>query len=251
MSFDLKFGNFTLEGTGDLNGNNPYRITEHFVPRRSGSITPRTPTKSSKQISMQGEIWRDNTTQIRDYFDGLQTKLDGGVDRLVLRDDGRFLHALVAQPGLGWSFRAASAPAQHAFYNLQFLAADPYWYAPTEQSDPQTVGAVNVLTFSITNNGGARTPIVMELLRTGTGQSKFDDIITNTTTGLYMRWNGTFLNGSRLIFDSVNKRVTIGGGNGLRDFQGTFLELEPGVNNLRYDGPGNATINTAWMERWS
>lgn len=250
MSFSVRFGSLTIDGCTEWTQNNRRRIIEHRFPRRPGAIGPQAAAKDAKEITLNCEVFKDSDTEIRDYFNNIETFLDQRLDKLYLRDDNRFLWAIGELVPI--SYRANSDPAKHAFYNLRFVAHDPYWYDGVTQTDTQNLGAGNVLTWPITNNGGVRTPPAIEINRTGAGQQKFDVIITNTTTGLYLRWNGSLGAGSKLIFDVVNKRVTIGGGNGLTDFQGTLnFELEPGVNNLRYDGPGEVTIDTAWLQRWA
>ena len=249
MAIALTFGNLTIDGCTEMAWTNSYRVTEHRFPRRAGSIAPRVPAKDSKHLSLICEVWKDTEAELLTYFESLNAKLDAGRDRLVVRDNGRFINVVPVDPDV--SYKANSVPALHAFYSLKFLADDPYWYAPTSLSDSQTVGAVNVKNWTITNAGGARTPMVMEITRTAAGGDQANVLITNSTTGLYMKWTGTLTNGVKLFFDAVNKRVTVGGGNGLIDFSGTFLDLEPGANHLQYDGPQNVTIATTWMERWS
>lgn len=250
MSFSVKFGALTIDGCTEWTQNNRRRIVEHRFPRRPGAIGPQAAAKDAKEITLNCEVFKDTDTEIRDYFDTLETYLDQRLDKLYLRDDNRFLWAIGELVPI--SYRANSDPAKHAFYNLRFVAHDPYWYDGATQSNSQNVGAANALNWQITNGGGIRTPPVVEITRTSAAQDQQDVLITNTTTGLYLRWNGTLASGSKLIFDIVNKRVTVGGGNGLVNFQGTLnWELESGLNNLRYDGPGNVTIDTVWLQRWA
>lgn len=250
MAFSIRFGSLTLDGCSDFAVTANSRVTEHRFPRRPGSIAPRVPAADSKHVVIGGDIWKDSENDLVSYLDSLnQTLTDQGRNKLYLRDSNRFLNAV--KSGFSHQFLAAEAPAWHAKFGIEFVIDDPYWYSPTPETDSQTVGAVNLLTWTVANDGKARTPPVIELVRTSAANDQADVLITNTTTGLYMKWAGTFINGSKLIFDTVNKRVTSAGGNGLNNFTGTFLLLEPGNNNLRYDGPGNATILTTWQERFS
>ena len=249
MSFSLRFGDFTLEGCAEFRGSSPYRVTEHRFPRRPGTIAPRVPAKDSKRVTLRGEVWKDSESQIISYFELLGQKLDAGRDRLYLRSDDRYLNAVAE--AFDWSFIAGRSADTVAAYNLGFVADDPHWYAPQHSEQTETVGAVNTATFSVTNAGGARTPPVIEVTRTDPANDQADVIITHTTTGLFMKWAGSLPDGNIVTFDCVNKRVTASGSNGLTTFTGTLrLELEPGLNNFQYDGPGNVSIVIAWQERW-
>lgn len=249
MAFNIRFGSMTLDGIYDVKISSPYRVARHIFPRRQGSIAPRVPAKDGKTILLQGDLWKDNEAQVKQYFELLGKLLDGGRDRLYLRDDDRFINA-VPEP-VDQEFNAATVPTEHVSYSLGFFADDPYSYAPTQSEQPETVGAVNTYTFSVTNNGGARTPAVFQITRTSNADEQADVRLEQTTTGLFLKWAGTLPSGSSLIFDCVNRRVTALGSNGLGSFTGQIrMELEVGLNNFQYDGPGNVTISIAWLERW-
>lgn len=251
MAFSIRFGTLTLDGCSDFAITANSRVSEYRFPRRPGSLAPRVPVADSKHVVIGGDIWKGTESEIVNYLDSLnQTLSDKGRDKLYLRDNNRFLYAV--KSGFSHQFVYAEVPSTHAKFSIEFVVDDPYWYSATPESDSQTVGAVNSKTWAITNDGKARTPPVIELTRTSAANDQSDVLITNTTTGLYLKWAGTFVNGSKLIFDTVNKRVTSAGGNGLNNFTGTLnFMLESGANNLRYDGPGNATILTTWQERYS
>jgi hypothetical protein len=248
--FQIQFSGLTLDGFREWSEDMPSRVTESRFPRRPGTIAPRVPVADSRVISLAGDIVKSSETELKTYLENLNQALtDLGRARLFLRDDNRYIWAV--KRALRIQYIAGEAPSTHVRCFIEFLADDPYWYSATPSTDTQVVGAVNVFTWTLTSGGKTRTPLVMQIDRTGGGQQKLDIIITNTTTGLFQRWNGSLTFGGRLIFDAVNNRVTINGGNGLRDFQGRLLFLEPGINNLRYDGPANATIVSAWTDRWS
>ncbi len=249
MAFSLRFGSFVLDGIYDWHLSSPYRATRHYFPRRQGSIAPRVPAKSEKTVILQGDLWKDSHAQVKEYFKLLGKQLDAGRDRLILEDDNVFLNAVPETFEQG--IQAGAVPDLHVPYTVGFVADDPYWYTPTQSEQTETVGAVNTKTFSITNTGGARTPAIFQVTRTSDANEQADIRIEQTTTGLFLKWAGTLPSGSSLIFDCVNRRVTALGSNGLGNFTGQIrMELEVGLNNFQYDGPGNATIVIAWLERW-
>jgi small nuclear ribonucleoprotein (snRNP)-like protein len=249
MAFALKFGSITLDGIRTWSVSNPYRVTRHYFPRRQGSIAPRVPAKDAKTIICEGDLWKDNRAQVKEYFRLLGKAGDAGRERLVLEDDDAFMNAVLE--GVEQRLEAGTAPDVHMPYTLRFVADDPFIYSASQQEQTETVGAANTLTFSITNSGGARTPAVFQVTRTSDADEQANVKLEQTTTGLFMQWAGTLPNGSSVIFDCVNRRVTALGSNGLSTFTGQIrLELEVGLNNFAYTGPGNVTIVAAWLERW-
>lgn len=249
VPFDLRFGDFTLDGCSELQGDARWRINEHRFPRRPGTIAPRVPARDANRIPLRGEIWKDSEAQIIQYFELLGKKLDGGRDRLFIRDNNRFLNAVAEF--FNWRFVATRRPDVTAAYDLGFYCDDPFFYASAVSAQTETVGAANTATFSVTNNGGARTSPAFQVKRTSSANDQADITITHTTTGLFLKWEGTLPDGNIVTFDTANRRVTALGANGLNNFTGSImLELEPGLNNFQYDGPGNVGIVIAWHERW-
>lgn len=246
MGFNVRFGSMTLDGVYEVSISSPYRVARHQFPRRQGSIAPRVPAKDGKTVILRGDLWKDSEAQVKQYFELLGKLLDAGRDRLYLRDDNRYLNA-VPEP-VEQNISASLVPTLHVPYSLGFFADDPYWYAPTQSEQAETVGAVNTKTFSVTNNGGARTPAVFQVTRTSNSNDQANVKIEQTTTGLFLEWTGgTLPAGSSLIFDCVNRRVTALGGHALGQFSGQIrMELEVGLNNFQYTGPGNASISIAW-----
>jgi hypothetical protein len=249
MAFALKFGSLTLDGIRSWDVDNPYRATRHHFPRRQGTIAPRVPAKDAKTIICEGDLWKDNRAQVKEYFRLLGKIGDAGRERLVLEDDNNFMNAVLES--VHQRLDASTAPDVHMPYTLRFVADDPFIYSADQQEETETVGAANSLNFSLTNNGGARTPAVFQITRTDPANEQANVKIEQTTTGLYLQWAGTLPTDSSVIFDCVNRRVTALGSNGLGNFTGQIrLELEVGLNNFAYTGPGNVTIVVAWLERW-
>lgn len=250
MSFSIRFGNLSLDGCVDFAIASNSRVSDLRFPRRPGSIAPQVPAADSKRISISGETFQDSEALMISYLDSLNAALtDQGRSRLFLRTNDRYVFAV--KTGFNHSFSAQRLPLLRAGFAIEFLADDPYWYGLTESSDVQTLVAANLKTWAVTNNGGTRTPPVIEISRTSAANDQANVKITQSTTGQYMQWTGSLASGTKLLFDCVNSRCSVAGGNGLNAFSGSFFNLESGLNNLRYDGPGNVTITTNWRERWS
>src|SRR5262245_24561758 len=125
-----------------------------------------------------------------------------GKDRLYLRDDGRFIYAICSSVGFP-SFDAQRSPnGAIAAFSLEFTAGDPFWYAGTESESHQLNINTTPFNFSVTNNATMRTPVRVHFTPQGTVGSMTDMRLTNTTTGLYMRYRGTVQVNQTCIIDA-------------------------------------------------
>ena len=254
MAFSIRFGNLELEGIAHFQGSSPYRVTQHRFPRRPGSIAPRVPALDAKRTVLQGELWKDSEAQIITYFETLGNRLDAGRDKLYLRDNDRFLNAVL--DSLDWSYSAERVPTLMAQYTCGFVSDDPYWYDPTSHSATGSTPDNSAFSVACTNNGGAQTPPIIEII-VSAGALTGTQTITNSTTGLSFSWLGTADN-TTILFDCRNSKVTIGAANGLPGFTPNFFNLVSGVNNIRWDFVQSVaqpiptvTMNISWLERWS
>lgn len=250
MSYALAFAGFTLDGFHELHESLSWRISESVFPRRPGSIAPRVPAQNSTPITLVGDVWKNDQAALESYFDDLRNTLATlGRDRLVKLDNGRFAKVVAAR--LTIDEMAAEAAHVHRKCAIDFLADEPYWYAASASSQTDNLTGTTA-TFSITNNGKARTPPIFEIIRSS-GTDLADVVLTNSTTSLFLKWSGTLEVGKKLIFDCVNARVIYAGGDAMNSFvPGSInLNLEPGLNNFSYHGAGNVSITTAWHERYS
>ena len=250
MSIRVRFGAMELEGIVNIQTRRANKVAAVSIPRRHGALVPTVAFSEALYVSMAGEIWRDTPEAVRDYFDDLGAKLSNvGNDRLELIDDDRYVLALC----VGTAFPqidANRAPAQRAGFQIEFIAGDPFWYASGESQNEQIAIASSPHQWVITNNGKIRTPVAVEV--TAVGAPKTDVKVTNSTTGLFMRFTGTIAADSSVIFDSRRNRASVqnGGSNALNNFEGQFWALEIGDNNITYVGPTGVNVKTIWSARF-
>jgi hypothetical protein len=250
VTYQLQFAGVTLDGFHEWRERHPSRVIEHTFPRHPGSVGPVTAAPGARNITLVGDVWKDTAAELETYLDELRHILtDLGRDRLIKTDNNRFLNVIKSE--LEMADVAGESPALHRRVTIQFLAANPYWYSTTESSQEDNLNGTSD-TFLVQNFGKARTPPVFYCTRSA-GTDQNDVVISNTTTGLFLKWEGTFEVGKVLVFDCVNRRVTYGGADAMNNFvPGSInLNLEPGNNNFAYAGPGEMVITTHWHERWS
>ena len=163
-----------------------------------------------------------------------QTLSDKGRDRLYLRDDGRYLNAI--KQGFSYRFNGARAGSRVAQFSVQFIADDPFWYSGTTESVLTSNVVASPTVIAVTNSGGTKTSPLIEIKALG---SPVTDVkISNGTTGLFVHYSGTINAGATLSIDCADFKAVVNGGNALNLITGTIeLFLEPGLNNLVYEGP--------------
>ena len=247
MGFALKFAGETLDDVATWDEPLEFKVGEEEFPRRHGSLVQEVAFLRSRRIVLTGRVFKDDEATLKTYLEDLkQTFIEKGRDRLQLRDDNRYLNAILS--GFSTRYIAGQAANRGAPFSLEFLADDPFWYSDTEKTNAQDAIASSPHTYSITNSGKAHTPPRIEIKAAGGDAT--DVKLTNTTTGLFARFAGTISNGQTLIINSAKRTVTNGAANGLNDFTGSFWEFVAGVNNLQYEGPTGVDVVVYWTERY-
>ena len=246
----MTFGGLEIEGIQSWGPSRQNKISPVSIPRRHGALVPQVAFSDFLRIVLKGEVWRDTSTDLRDYFDTLGAKLfNVGTDKLTFLDDGRYVNAICT--GTAFAERDATrAPAYRGGFSLEFACGDPFFYAATEEEDNQNAIATSPYAYTITNNGPVRTPVRVEI--TAVGGTKTDVKLTNSTTGLYMRYLGTIALNGKVVMNSKENAQSCqnGGSNDLNNFEGGFWMLEPGVNNITYTGPTSVNVKVLWTKRY-
>jgi phage-related protein len=140
---------------------------------------------------------------------------------------------------------------------LRFEAADPYWYATTEDADtwssPTTGG-----THSVSNGGSASAAPKF----TYTFGSSATLALTLTDTSLssvdnYFTLAASITSGDVLEIDCLNQTVILTPSVGspsykMEYFDGTFFEMDPGSNTLEliFTGPDIDSMVTSFRKRY-
>src|SRR5574341_1037300 len=180
MAFQLKFADQIIDEVALWTEHGGLRVEPDIFPRRHEAILPDMAMLAPKRIVVSGEVHKAN---FRDW----------GVDR-----------------------EAGRAPDVSARFTIAFDAQPFFFGADQSQTEANKIPPWN---FTVTNNGGVRTPVTLEVTATSGDLSNIK--LTNTTTGLFVYFTGTLLAGNTLIFDNArtSKRMTVqnGGGNSLNN----------------------------------
>src|SRR5262245_12050791 len=245
----IKFADFVIEEVRTWRPSRKNKLAHVALPRRHGTLVADVAFSDELLISLEGEVAKSTETELRDYFADLGARLlNMGKDRLYLRDDGRFLYAICTGTSFPQFDAQRSVNGRIAAFSIEFTAGDPFWYSATEGESHQTISSVPT-SFTVTNNGLVRTPVRVQF--TPTTASATDVRLTNTTTGLFMRYRGTIQMNQTLIIDAERASVQNAGVNDINQAEGAFWLLEPGVNNLTYAGAaGPINVDVFWRERF-
>jgi len=248
MAFDIRFAGFTLEGVQVWEEPFELKIHSEEFPRRHGSIVQKVAFIRPKRIVVTGYVAKSSESVLKTYLEDLKQKfLEEGRDKLQLRDDNRYLNAILS--GFGFRLERDQSPLVSAVFTLEFFADDPFWYDINIDTDTQSAIASSPHTYSLTNSGKSPTPPTIEIKAAGGDAT--DVKVTNTTTSLFVRFAGTITNGQTLIIDHEDRTVDNSGANGMNDFTGSFWELVTGVNNLEYTGPTGVDVTVSWTKRYA
>src|SRR5574341_1554101 len=215
MAFQLKFADQIIDEVALWTEHGGLRVEPDIFPRRHEAILPDMAMLAPKRIVVSGEVHKANLAASIAYLRALFGKLvELGQDKLYLYDDGTYLKAICRDWGV--DREAGRAPDVSARFTIAFDAQPFFFGADQSQTEANKIPPWN---FTVTNNGGVRTPVTLEVTATSGDLSNIK--LTNTTTGLFVYFTGTLLAGNTLIFDNArtSKRMTVqnGGGNSLNN----------------------------------
>lgn len=122
-------------------------------------------------------------------------------------------------------------PQRHAKFSVDFLLADPFFYAPSKTTDTQTV---NETTEEYTvNNPGTAPATKMIITLDGPLESPK---IENTTTGVWLQYNGSIGTGEQVVINTEDFACELDGDNMISAIKHagdmSWMILDPGDNSI-------------------
>jgi len=154
MAFDVRFAGFTLEGVQVWEEPFELKIHSEEFPRRHGSIVQKVAFLRPKRIVVTGYVAKSTEALLKTYLENLKQKfVEEGRDKLQLRDDDRYLNAILS--GFGFRLNRERAPLISANFSIEFFADDPFWYDLTENVDTKNAigGVITPTTGTLTLTG--------------------------------------------------------------------------------------------------
>lgn len=140
---------------------------------------------------------------------------------------------------VGFAFR-------RAFIVASFRCNDPFWYSTTEATQAATM-STNPQSITVNNTGNVDTPAVISV----TAATAVPTLkIKNLTDGREMTYSDPNLTGGAVVvFDSAAGTVKRDETNTINNFGGTFMQLQPGSNQLTVESAA-CSIAINHTPRW-
>ena len=104
-------------------------------------------------------------------------------------------------------------------------------------------GTITPETKDIYNDGVASCPIIWEIDGATTNPT-----LNNLSTGESMQFEGVVPSGSKLIIDTGAKTAKLDGQNVYEQFRGTWIQLKPNMNKLKYMAETTQPSTIKWNE---
>jgi len=253
MSIEIKFGSFEFDDTGD--GQNivisdvkikealPIKSTD--IPKMDGSVAE-TAKRKNITITVQGHLIGADYAATLAKLDILKAALMTGKQKFTT-DSDRYIYGQLK------SFQSSSNQLKRIYkFKASFVCEYPFWLSETLDSDTRT--PTSGASYNITNSGNAPARVKISLVAPAGGIS--DDIqIENITRGETMKFRGDVVAADVLVIDNrVDSAddfvVTNDGDDAHQYFEGDFLVLDPGVNQIEYTGTAGAAITLSNRDTW-
>jgi len=237
----IDFGTLNLDSTnniaiGKIQVKESKPVKVHKIPKSNGSIAE-TAKRESLMISVTGDIAGSNYDDLRTNLDALKAGLQNGLQKFTLDDDRYIMGQLKT---FTVEFLTLRTLAQ---WKATFIAHYPYWLSESLNSDSRTPSTG--VSYEITNAGNAPTRAKIVITAPGGGIS--DDVqIENLTTGELCKYRGDVAAAEDLEVDNRvdtdDFEVLNDGDSDMPNFEGDFITLNPGVNDIELTGTMGVTV---------
>lgn len=233
------------------------RAVAEEIPRRHGAIVETSTFLTARRITVAGLVARTTKAALDTYRDSVAQALANlGKNKLYWDDDAdaRYLNAIVKR--YDTEEADTDRPTLTMRYVFEFLAYDPFWYAPFEDS-LESSGAFGPSTspasFTLTNSGGMEVPPRFEITNPNSTDVTGTFKIENLTLGLYVSWTGTIEPAETLVIDCGPRTIVNGGADALTGIVTTsnFFTLAIGSNLIEYTGDTTVEVDAFWRQRWA
>lgn len=220
------------------------RIAQYPIIRDNLTVIPEGKNKPLS-IDIRGTVKGTDYTSLRTAIKELRQALEAGRQSFYL-DDERYARILNS------NFDYAYVTQDYCNYNARFVCELPYWLADAASSDVR--GPTSGATYPITSNGDIRIPLKV-ILTAPVGGISDNIIFENKTSGLLFKFRGALAATEQLVIDAgyddynrPNYKVELEGVSAMSAFEGDFMYLEDGINNLEFTGEAATTVSLYWRD---
>lgn len=248
----INIGSFSLSSTNniaisDITSQVTKSIRATDLAKFAGAIIPIAKRKSLT-LRVKGTIIGTNYDALRTSFDSLKAALElDTAEYKFTTDDDRFIRVQYS------SFSHAHVRIRTFIsFQIEFIASYPFWLAETASSDSRV--PTSTVAYNITNNGNAPARLKVTITN-GSGGSVVNNIkFENVTTGASFNYRGTVLNTKAIVVnnfhDTTDLVVTNDGVDDIKNHEGDFLTLAPGVNSMKFTGASTQTVLLNWRDTY-
>jgi phage-related protein len=250
-TIQLKFGSLSLDITNNVTISNisekaskPVQTTN--IPVTDGTIAE-TAKIGPKTITIEGDVCGTSYDDLRTNIDALHAGLLNGLQKIT-KDNERYIYGQLKD--FSYTYDHLS---RRATWSAQFVAHYPFWIAETATTDNRapTIG----VGYTVNNAGNAPTRTKIEI----TANTALVDNckITNSTNGKVFQYRGTIALNKKLEvdnrYDTDDFQVLNDGVDDHTNFEGDFIDLQPGNNTIVFDagtGVNSPTIIITRRSAW-
>lgn len=242
-SFSLDDGNTYLVDDIKADANNVINV--HKIPGAQGSIVDEG-ERESLSFKLSGSITASDYDALRTAFDNLKAILYDGIKKFTL-DDDRYIMAQLEN--FSYNYKKLRTLIT---WDATFVAHYPFWLNETETVSDET--PTSGVGYVITNNGNARARCKIEVTAPAGGISDACKI-ENQTNGESLQYRGDVAAGKVLEidgqYDTDDQEVLNDGVEAIVDYEGDFIELEPGENTIIFTGPAGTAVKFTFKDTYA
>lgn len=245
----LKIGTFQLDSgqtyaISSIDFSETKTVTTHTIPKTDGAIAEEG-RRGALTINLQGTIGASNYDALRTAIDELKVAFHGGIQKFTL-DDDRYIMAQLK------SFKKNFITLRTVCeFNAQFVAHYPFWLSETEYEDDRTPTSGLGYVVLTAGNAPSRCKITITASSSGLNDALRID---NNTNGTYFEYHGNVLALDVFVVDNRYSTddfiVTNDGVDAIADYEGDFLVLEAGYNDIEFTGTQGATVKVTYRYAW-
>jgi len=243
----LKFGSLTFDSITTitdikLSHKKSPRLSE--IPKMGGSAAEVALLKSIA-ISIEGDIYGADYDTKRTNLDTLKAAFNNGIQKFTKDDDRYIMAQLDNLDDEDILLRNLS------HWRATLIAHYPFWISETEHTDDRV--PTSGVGYTITNNGNAPARVKIEITAPAGGIS--DAIkIENQTNGQSFQYRGNVAAAEVLEvdnrYDTDDFQVLNDGADAIVDYEGDFIELDPGENTIVFTGTAGAAVKIYHRDTW-
>lgn len=219
-------------------------VVLHKIPKSEGSIAE-TARRNSLNLLVEGTIGNSDYDALRSSIDTLNAALHNGKQKFT-RDDDRYVMAQLKKFKKAWITMRTLAK-----FSASFIAEYPFWLSETESEDERVPTSGTGYTINNAGNAPARVKIAITAPAGGISDAIK---IENQTNGKAFQFRGDVAAGETLIvdnrYDTNAFAVLNNDDDDMPNFEGDFIELDPGDNTIIFTGTADSVVKITYRDTW-